>query len=477
MFVVLFAVALAVGILLIPAFHQLMVPTLERPQGVRLMGVVEGLAAGVSGEPRTWERQVSEASAHMNNAEVSIIWAHPGKPAFKEDCRSAGVDPKIARNSFWLGPQISVAQVPVEADGDDVSKWKYEVRWLAMAPLKYDDRDVALLIAVDKGHPNIPRVPLWTLAIGFGALVLVVVSLVGGLVGHFLLIRPIERSSKLAHRMVDGGSDLEAIYKAVMNSARIHREDQQRIDRRESELARIRTDLKGAQSSLIRAEKLASVGQLAAGFAHEIGNPVGVAMGLSEILMSDEMEPVQAREFAREINHAISRVDVILKDLLTFARPSREEGAITDIRAMTEATLNLLDPHKQFRNINTDLVVRDDGVRAEIKPTQFQQVLLNLLLNAAQAMKGEGNIVVTIMRDKRWAEIVVADSGPGISREQQERIFDPFFTTKPPGEGTGLGLSMSAHILEVYGGELTVDSVEGRGATFTIRLWAIEEPA
>jgi len=119
-----------------------------------------------------------------------------------------------------------------------------------------------------------------------------------------------------------------------------------------------------------------------------------------------------------------------------------------------------------------DLHVDEGQVLAEIKPSQLQQILVNLLLNAADAMKGRGRVTVRAAREDRMVSLSVRDEGPGIPDDDRERIFDPFFSTKPPGEGTGLGLPICAQIVEVYGGDIRVESAPGEGACFTLRLWA-----
>jgi len=216
------------------------------------------------------------------------------------------------------------------------------------------------------------------------------------------------------------------------------------------------------------------VGQLAAGIAHEIGNPMGIALGMSEILKDGLPSAADERRFAGEIHGAILRVHGILRDLLNFARPAMEEGANADVRAALDAKVKLVRPHKTFGGITLDVQCDDVPLVAEIRPSQLQQILLNLLMNAADAMNGTGGIQVRAHVAGRWVLVDVKDGGPGIPDDVLPKIFDPFFSTKPPGEGTGLGLAICAQIAEVYGGDITVDGGLGRGATFTVRLWRAE---
>ncbi|HOC99832.1 MAG TPA: ATP-binding protein, partial [Myxococcota bacterium] len=258
---------------------------------------------------------------------------------------------------------------------------------------------------------------------------------------------------------------------ALSSAARIHVEDRRQMERQDWEISRMRNDLKGAQTTLIRAEKLASVGQLAAGVAHEIGNPVGIILGMSDVLRQGGSSPEEVQRFSDEIHKATMRVDQTIRELLTFARPVRDEGARADVRQVVESTVKLVQTHKSFRNVMVCIDIGEECPVAEIRPSQLQQVLLNLFLNAAAAMNGEGRIEVSCRCEDRRLSIAVRDFGPGIPEKDLQRIFDPFFTTKPPGEGTGLGLAMSSQIVEIYGGEIEAESRIGEGAVFTVKLW------
>jgi signal transduction histidine kinase len=217
------------------------------------------------------------------------------------------------------------------------------------------------------------------------------------------------------------------------------------------------------------------VGQLAAGIAHEIGNPIGIALGLSEILRDGANDPAQTKEFAGQVHASILRVHGILRDLLDFARPSREEGARAEVKACLDGVRNLVRSHKKFGGIDLRTHLPADPLWVEIRPSQLQQVLLNLWMNAADAMDGRGVLTTTARREGRRIEIEVRDTGPGIPEEALARVFDPFFSTKPPGEGTGLGLAICAQILQVYGGDITAGNAPDRGAVFQVHLWEAAE--
>ena len=269
--------------------------------------------------------------------------------------------------------------------------------------------------------------------------------------------------------------------------------------------------LEDAHHQLLQSEKMASIGQLAAGVAHEINNPIGFVgsnlrtlkdyiAALLELvsvyeqgdsLMADDTALAQRiRElrravdidFLREdapalINESIEgteRVQRIVQDLRDFSRLENPDWQGADLHAGLEATLNIVSNDVRFK---ADIVRELGDIPAvECLPFQINQVFLNILLNAAQSITGRGTITLRSGRvtDEVW--ISITDTGQGIPPERMARIFDPFYTTKPVGQGTGLGLSVSYGIVKKHGGRIDVQSQTGAGATFTIRL-PIKRPA
>ncbi|WP_294354179.1 histidine kinase [Propionivibrio sp.] len=269
--------------------------------------------------------------------------------------------------------------------------------------------------------------------------------------------------------------------------------------------------LEDAHHQLLQSEKMASIGQLAAGVAHEINNPIGFVgsnlrtlkdyiAALLELvsvyeqgdsLMADDTALAQRiRElrravdidFLREdapalINESIEgteRVQRIVQDLRDFSRLENPDWQGADLHAGLEATLNIVSNDVRFK---ADIVRELGDIPAvECLPFQINQVFLNILLNAAQSITGRGTITLRSGRvtDEVW--ISITDTGQGIPPERMARIFDPFYTTKPVGQGTGLGLSVSYGIVKKHGGRIDVQSQTGAGTTFTIRL-PIKRPA
>jgi two-component system, NtrC family, sensor kinase len=285
------------------------------------------------------------------------------------------------------------------------------------------------------------------------------------------------------------------------------RADQMRaLVRTNSELTKLNAKLKQAQDQLMRSEKLASIGQLAAGVAHEINNPVGYVFsnfGTLEKYLTDLFRVLAAYEKAEsqlagtasgselaalraeieldylkedvpalmnESREGISRVRKIVQDLKDFSHvDAQQDWQWTDLHQGIDSTLNIVNNEIKYK---AD-VVKQYGALPEVQclASELNQVFMNLLVNAAHAIdKTRGTITIRtgVQGERVWVE--VADDGCGIPKENQSRIFDPFFTTKPVGKGTGLGLSLSYGIVRKHGGELEVDSEPGRGTRFRMTI-------
>ncbi len=266
-----------------------------------------------------------------------------------------------------------------------------------------------------------------------------------------------------------------------------------------------------AEHEAFRSEKLATVGRLAAGVAHEVGNPLMAIRGYAEYLGKGQADPAEREECLAKIVEETRKIENIVRGLLSVAGPIRPgEKEETDVAAVVRETVEILSFRKMFRDVEVR-VECEEVDRARISPGHFQQVLLNLLINAVDAMESRGVLVVRAFRPPSWVPpgcrsprrrasdppgidvlqlrggqgkgphrgvaVSVADNGCGIRPEELAGIFDPFYTTKEPGKGTGLGLSVSRAIVEGAGGEILVESEEGKGSTFTVVLPACREEA
>ncbi|HEU4698863.1 MAG TPA: ATP-binding protein [Gemmatimonadales bacterium] len=233
------------------------------------------------------------------------------------------------------------------------------------------------------------------------------------------------------------------------------------------------TDQRKLQAQLIQSEKMSAIGQLIAGIAHDLNNPLASVVGFADFLGEVRDVPPQLREPLTVIREEAERASNIVKNLLSFARKQEHQRRRTSLRQLLESTLLLLRNQLLGYHVEYRLELDDDLPDVDIDPNQIQQVFVNLINNAAQAIASTGRPGLVVVRGRRWMDgvaIDVSDNGPGLSEELQAQVFDPFFTTKGEGEGTGLGLSISQGIMKEHGGRITLQSEEGRGATFTVHL-------
>ena len=225
------------------------------------------------------------------------------------------------------------------------------------------------------------------------------------------------------------------------------------------------------------ASRLAAVGEMAAGIAHEINNPLTGVIGFSQLLLEKQNIPEDIKDDIRIIADGSQRVADIVKRLLTFARQTKPIKILANLNELIENTLKLRD--YVLKTANIEVITRFDPELplSFVDPGQLQQVFLNLIVNAEQEMKkahGKGTLTITTEKKGNNIRLTFIDDGPGINTENLGRLFEPFFTTKAIGEGTGLGLSLSRSIVLEHNGTLNVESVSGHGATFIIELPIIE---
>ena len=288
--------------------------------------------------------------------------------------------------------------------------------------------------------------------------------------------------------------------RSLLLSARQYKRD---LELRNNELVRGKAQLQRLQAQIVHSEKMASLGQLAAGIAHELNNPVGFVYGNMDILNQcigdlikllnyyDEAnlpediaagaalikERIDYQESLEDLNSIIcdcrdgaERIRNIVQNLRTFSRLDEAELKKTDIHEGIDSTIRLLSRYFSADNIT---LVRDYGKLPMIEAFagQLNQVWMNLLVNAAQAVgSGGGEVRIATRDDGEFVSIAVSDTGGGIAPENLNRIFDPFYTTKPVGEGTGLGLSISFGIVQRHGGKIAVKTAVNQGTTFTVTL-------
>jgi signal transduction histidine kinase len=266
-----------------------------------------------------------------------------------------------------------------------------------------------------------------------------------------------------------GGPLLSRLRAALSRTADALRREQDLTRRQLAELRETNQRLTHTQSELVSAERLATAGKLAAGVAHEVGNPLSSILGYLSIARMKSRDG-QVVEFLDRIDAEVNRIDKIVRGLLDLGRPSRGEVAPVDLPRLADTVVRLLRVGPDFSKVEVVLQV-DAAAVALAEPGPLSQVLINLLLNAAQAMDGKGKVTLSARRgDGGRVVIVVEDSGPGISAEALPRLFEPFFTTRSGGKGTGLGLAVSRTLVQSMGGEISAENVPGGGARFTVLL-------
>lgn len=318
----------------------------------------------------------------------------------------------------------------------------------------------------------------------FTVLYILLTSVLAVIVGFFLLTRlvvqPVDALVAATERVASGDlvgdvnvggkgelGLLERSFNRMVERLRVGRVAQ---ELRMLELSETNSKLERAQNEVARSERLATIGQMAAGLAHEVGNPLSAVMGLLELL-GEDLEPSERADLVRRVQAEVSRIDRILRELLDYARTSSGRLDEVDVVERVRAASRLLAHHARGRNVEVALEADVEGVHALADPDALLQVLLNLFVNAADAMSGLGRIDVDVHRDGEMVEVQVRDHGTGISPAIMQRLFTPFYTTKAPGTGTGLGLSVSERLVSSMGGRIEVSSSD-EGATFSVLLRA-----
>lgn len=342
----------------------------------------------------------------------------------------------------------------------------------------------AVRLELDLGADTVEWPVLFWVLMGFNALVLVL--FVGYVVTRYV-IRPVERIQQAALQLAGGDlqsrvepegamelSSLGASFNAMTSSLR---EQIRRVEHQREELVATR-------EQVVRSEKLASVGRLAAGVAHEVGNPLQVIIGFTELMLRGGLDDEELRDFQQRVLNETQRIHRIVRELLDYARPVDDAVERVDLAAVVEQAVQLVGPQKQLRQVEIERLGLEalPAVAANIQ--RLVQVVVNLLFNAADAIAdggGQGRVVIDgrVVASSRSApraegetvELRVSNDGPPIPVEDRGQIFDPFFTTKDPGKGTGLGLSVAQSIIESYGGTLRLADAEQTTFVVSLTRW------
>jgi two-component system NtrC family sensor kinase len=223
---------------------------------------------------------------------------------------------------------------------------------------------------------------------------------------------------------------------------------------------------------IVESKRLATLGQLAAGVAHEINNPLGGILVYAHLLLEDTGTDDPRRENMQRIVRETTRCRDIVKNLLDFSRQTSPRVEEADINGIVEEALAMTIQRPRFRNVNVNLDLCRTLPHVMVDVSQIEQVFRNIIQNAAEAMEGEGAITVSsrLSAEEGMVEVSIRDTGPGIEANHMERLFDPFFTTKEVGHGTGLGLAVSYGIVDRHQGRIMVQSEPGAGTDFIVQM-------
>lgn len=342
--------------------------------------------------------------------------------------------------------------------------------WYITAYRPIRDPNQTIIGALYVGMPRAPLVYRRNvlMAIFLGGVMLSTIVVLGLLMGvtHWVL-QPIGKILDMCHRVIRG--DLAA--RVGIRPPGEFGDLCQTVDDMAQALQQREQQLELATKQHIgRSEKLASIGRLAAGLAHEINNPLTGVLTFAHLVRDRAPADSQDHEDLSLIIHETQRAAEVVQGLLEFARERPTTKRAVDVNAVIQRMVRLVENQKEMRKIHIEQDYAKNLPDILGDANQLQQVLLNLFLNAAAAMADGGILTITTRSDDQHVIISVADNGCGIKHEHLDKVFDPFFTTKPVGQGTGLGLSVSYGIVEQHGGTIELESEVDIGSTFTIRL-------
>ncbi len=325
-----------------------------------------------------------------------------------------------------------------------------------------------------------------TLFLSYLGLTAVAVLLLSYLLMTYFIVRPVDSVRHASERLalgrlntrvpVKGAAEVARLASAFNEMAAQLRADRSALQERLEELEATTAELEAAQNQVIRSARLAAVGQLSAGVAHEIGNPLTAIRGLAELLQTSELEEGERQEFVARLQNEAERIHRTIRDLLDFSRHDPEDEELgagsADLADVITDTVRLLDRQQRFVDIDIELAMAPGLPAVRGNHERLRQLVLNLLFNAADALSGKGRIEIRTEVDASGnaVSLFVSDDGPGIDPKVFDELFDPFVTTKPAGKGTGLGLAVCDTIVERLGGSIQAQNLEQRGACFRVSL-------
>lgn len=408
-----------------------------------------------------------EAEVHAAELLALGVYDHQGRAVVERGNRAALTG---AGRDVTLGDRESARELRVGS-----------ARALRVA-LRSSDGGVVVALGIDaeaaQTAPLLRLLGLYTALVALALLVLSYFALTR------LIVRPVDQLRRAAERVAGGARRWTLPTTSVRELSELGRSlgtmteklisEEEALRRKVDEVEAATSRLRDAQHRLVGSERLASVGRLAAGLAHEIGNPISALIGMQELLLAGGLSEVEQRDFVERMRRETERIHRILRDLLQFARPSGnasdERGEPGDVAAAIMDTATLIAPQKALKDVELRLDVEQELPLVPLSREQLVQVLLNLTLNAADAVDGGGRVTVRARAFEGRVELAVEDDGPGVSPAIRPRLFEPFATTKEVGRGTGLGLAVCRGLVEAAGGSIMLDEAWSGGARFVLSL-------
>lgn len=371
--------------------------------------------------------------------------------------------------------------------------WPRKKELYLSAPLKYRERVIGGISVISS------LVPVYEilrrserLVILYIAIDTIILALVGIYLLSRIVVNPIHKLLRMtteyegSESLISTGetpaNEIGNLTRALANMLKRLDENKKELKSHIVSLEKANKELKAAQNEIVQSEKLASVGRLAAGIAHEIGNPIGIILGYIDMIMRGGLTPEEEGDFLKRVEGEISRVNIIIRQLLDFSRTSKEERINLNIHSLITDTVEMLKPQSEINKITISLALTAENDNVIADKNQMQQVFLNILINSIDALSEEGETMedaqIHVISKNRngLLELEFIDNGPGISVDNLDHIFDPFFTTKDPGKGTGLGLSVCYRIIEATGGTIRAESHQGKGMIIRIDLPLNSDP-
>jgi two-component system NtrC family sensor kinase len=298
-------------------------------------------------------------------------------------------------------------------------------------------------------------------------LIIVFIAAISGVIVSRKFTAPLESLSAAVRKVATGDFDVNVDIQSRDEIGQLSTS----FNDMANELKERERSLKTAQLALVQSEKMAAVGTLSAGLAHEVKNPLSAVLGYAQLSKRKLSQPDVIKKHLETIENETRRCNEIISNLMQFSRQEKGEFTDVSINEVVEKSVGIVDHQLGLNNVHVNMELASDIPEIIGNPNQLQQVLMNLAINAQHAMAPDGGTVdiVTYCNDDK-VYISVSDTGPGISEEVAKKVFEPFYTTKAAGEGTGLGLSVTYGIIQDHNGDIRVERADSGGARFVIEL-------